>query len=132
MLVCLLTCLCFALSPCIENDSLVLFHVAKKYADLHSKHERKGKDHRDKHRKHEPKKHEPKKHEPKKHEPKAKDHPEEEAKPAPPKEKKDPFGDLPPPKMVFDEWKRMYKNNDTATVAIPWFWENIDKEGSYL
>jgi len=46
-----------------------------------------------------------------------------------PKEKKDPFASLPPPKMVFDEWKKIYRNNDTEKVAIPWFWDNIDKEG---
>lgn len=28
-----------------------------------------------------------------------------------------------------DDWKRMYSNNDTLTVANPWFWENLDKEG---
>jgi len=28
-----------------------------------------------------------------------------------------------------DEWKRMYSNNDTKTVAMPWFWQNYDPEG---
>jgi len=28
-----------------------------------------------------------------------------------------------------DEWKRTYSNNDTKSVAIPWFWEHFDKEG---
>ena len=28
-----------------------------------------------------------------------------------------------------DEWKRMYSNNDTRSVAIPWFWEKLDKNG---
>ena len=36
---------------------------------------------------------------------------------------------LPPSKLILDEWKRMYSNNDTRTVAIPWLWEHYDKEG---
>jgi len=36
---------------------------------------------------------------------------------------------LPPSKFVLDEWKRVYSNEDTRTKAIPWFWENLDKEG---
>lgn len=27
-----------------------------------------------------------------------------------------------------DAFKRVYSNNDTATVAIPYFWENFNKE----
>ncbi|KAI5815988.1 putative elongation factor 1-gamma 2 [Pyronema omphalodes] len=27
--------------------------------------------------------------------------------------------------LDFDEWKRMYSNNDTRSVALPWFFENI-------
>lgn len=27
-----------------------------------------------------------------------------------------------------DNWKRVYSNEDTATKAIPWFWENFDPE----
>ncbi len=27
-----------------------------------------------------------------------------------------------------DDWKKMYSNNDTMTVALPYFWENFDKE----
>ena len=27
-----------------------------------------------------------------------------------------------------DAWKRVYSNNDTATIALPYFWENFDKE----
>lgn len=45
------------------------------------------------------------------------------------KKKPNPLDSLPPSKFVMDEWKRMYSNNDTKTVAIPWFWENYDKEG---
>jgi len=36
---------------------------------------------------------------------------------------------LPPAKMALDEWKRVYSNNDTKTVAIPWFWEHFDRDG---
>ena len=28
-----------------------------------------------------------------------------------------------------DAFKRCYSNEDTATIAIPHFWENFDKEG---
>ena len=31
--------------------------------------------------------------------------------------------------FVLDEFKRSYSNEDTATVAIPFFWDNFDKEG---
>ena len=27
-----------------------------------------------------------------------------------------------------DEWKKTYSNKDTATVAVPYFWEKFDKE----
>lgn len=30
---------------------------------------------------------------------------------------------------MLDAFKRCYSNEDTATVAIPYFWENFDKEG---
>ena len=30
--------------------------------------------------------------------------------------------------FVMDDWKKMYSNNDTKTVALPWFWENFDPE----
>jgi len=53
--------------------------------------------------------------------------PEEEPKPKP---SKDPFAHLPAGTLVMDEWKKMYQNNDTLTVALPWFWEkfNANKE----
>lgn len=65
----------------------------------------------------------------------------EEKKPAPAKveeaeEEDDEFGDRPSkdpfallPKGTFDmeTWKRTYSNNDTKTVAMPYFWENFDK-----
>lgn len=31
--------------------------------------------------------------------------------------------------FVLDAFKRSYSNEDTATKAIPHFWENFDKEG---
>ena len=30
--------------------------------------------------------------------------------------------------LVMDEWKKMYSNNDTMKVAMPYFWENFDHE----
>lgn len=30
--------------------------------------------------------------------------------------------------FVMDEFKRVYSNEDTATKAIPYFWEHFDKE----
>lgn len=34
-----------------------------------------------------------------------------------------------PSSFVLDAFKRVYSNEDTATKAIPYFWENFDKEG---
>ncbi|XP_077995519.1 elongation factor 1-gamma-like [Glandiceps talaboti] len=79
----------------------------------------------------EKKKKEEKKQQPKKHEKKQKPEAEEKDEDDVPKEpkKKDPYADLPPSKFDMDAWKRCYSNNDTITVAIPYFWEHIDKEG---
>ena len=41
---------------------------------------------------------------------------------------KDPFADMPKPSLNMDEFKRVYSNQDTATVAIPYFWDHFDKE----
>jgi len=41
---------------------------------------------------------------------------------------KDPFAEMPKTTMNFDEFKRVYSNEDTATKAIPYFWTNFDKE----
>jgi len=41
---------------------------------------------------------------------------------------KDPFGALPKGTFIMDEFKRVYSNEDTATKAIPYFWEHLDKE----
>jgi len=35
---------------------------------------------------------------------------------------------LPPGTFVMDAFKRVYSNEDTATKAIPYFWENFDPE----
>jgi len=45
---------------------------------------------------------------------------------------KNPLDSLPPSKLIMDEWKRVYSNEDTRTVAIPWFWEHYDPEGYSL
>jgi len=59
---------------------------------------------------------------------------EEEEEDEEKKEKKlpNPLDSLPPSKMVMDDWKRVYSNEDTKTAAIPWFWQNFDKEGYSL
>ncbi|KAI3386372.1 hypothetical protein SNEBB_008760 [Seison nebaliae] len=49
---------------------------------------------------------------------------EEEPKPKP---KKDPFADIPKTNFNFDEFKRVYSNEDTLEVTIPYFWKNFDK-----
>jgi len=52
---------------------------------------------------------------------------EPEEEPAPKKEK-DPFVNHPKSSFIFDEFKRVYSNEDIKTKAIPYFWENLDKE----
>jgi elongation factor 1-gamma len=75
-------------------------------------------------------------------------HPKKEEKPKPKKEEKpaddededeeaekkekkppNPLDQLPPSKLVMDAWKRTYSNEDTKTVAVPWFFENYDPAG---
>lgn len=34
-----------------------------------------------------------------------------------------------PSPFVMDEFKRKYSNEDTLTVALPYFWEHFDKDG---
>ncbi|XP_041468648.1 elongation factor 1-gamma-like [Lytechinus variegatus] len=53
---------------------------------------------------------------------------EDEELPPPPK-KVDPFEDCPKSDFDMDAWKRCYSNNDTNTVALPYFWEKFDREG---
>ncbi|KAJ8369304.1 hypothetical protein SKAU_G00093320 [Synaphobranchus kaupii] len=52
----------------------------------------------------------------------------EEAVAAEPKAK-DPFASLPKSSFVLDEFKRTYSNEDTLTVALPYLWEKLDREG---
>uniref|UniRef100_A0A915Q7U5 eEF-1B gamma n=1 Tax=Setaria digitata TaxID=48799 RepID=A0A915Q7U5_9BILA len=40
----------------------------------------------------------------------------------------DPFLAIPKGSFVMDSFKRVYSNEDTATKAIPYFWENFDPE----
>lgn len=40
----------------------------------------------------------------------------------------DPFASMPKGTFVMDNFKRVYSNEDTATKAIPYFWENFDPE----
>ncbi|XP_066574947.1 elongation factor 1-gamma isoform X2 [Amia ocellicauda] len=42
---------------------------------------------------------------------------------------KDPFAHLPKSSFVMDEFKRKYSNEDTLSVALPYFWEHLDREG---
>ncbi|BFZ57303.1 elongation factor EF-1 gamma subunit [Savitreella phatthalungensis] len=55
---------------------------------------------------------------------------DEEEEPLVPQEKKakHPLESAPTGSLVLDEWKRQYSNNDTREVALPWFFENLDKE----
>ncbi|KAL7668908.1 hypothetical protein ACOME3_009590 [Neoechinorhynchus agilis] len=39
---------------------------------------------------------------------------------------KDPFASMPKGSFDMDEFKRVYSNNDTVTVAIPYFWNKFD------
>jgi len=49
---------------------------------------------------------------------------EEEA----PKKDKDPFAGMPKSSFIFDEFKKVYSNEDIKTKAIPYFWDKLDKE----
>ncbi|XP_061281121.1 elongation factor 1-gamma-like [Bos javanicus] len=42
---------------------------------------------------------------------------------------KDPFAHLPKSTFVLDEFKRKYSNEDTLSVALPYFWDHFDKDG---
>jgi len=68
--------------------------------------------------------------------------PKKEEKPAEPEDeeeegekeekKKNPLDNLPKSTFIMDEWKRMYSNNDTRTVALPWFHAQHDPSGYSL
>ncbi|WAR18258.1 EF1G-like protein [Mya arenaria] len=47
---------------------------------------------------------------------------------APRRDEKDPWINSPKTSFDFDAFKRSYSNNDTLTVALPYFWEKFDKE----
>ncbi|KAJ5127610.1 Elongation factor 1-gamma 2 [Penicillium atrosanguineum] len=51
---------------------------------------------------------------------------EPEAAPAP--KPKHPLEALGKPTLILDEWKRQYSNEDTRTVAMPWFWKEYKPE----
>jgi elongation factor 1-gamma len=55
--------------------------------------------------------------------PKPKDDAEEEPVQEAPKAKH-PLEALGRPTLALDDWKRKYSNEDTRSVALPWFWEN--------
>jgi len=73
---------------------------------------------------------------PKEEKPKKKEEPvdeaEEEEEGDKEEKKKNPLDNLPKSSFVMDEWKRMYSNNDTRTVALPWFHANYDPAGYSL
>jgi len=71
----------------------------------------------------------PKEEKPKKAEKPKKDEDEAEEEEFKEEKKKSALDDLPPSKFIMDEWKRTYSNKDIRKEAIPWFWENLDKEG---
>jgi elongation factor 1-gamma len=50
------------------------------------------------------------------------------------KKVKNPLDDLPKSPFVLDAWKREYSNapNHDCTLAMPYFWQNYDKEGYSL
>ncbi|KKZ61276.1 elongation factor 1-gamma [[Emmonsia] crescens] len=53
--------------------------------------------------------------------------PEEKPKPAP-KPASHPLEAFGKPTMILDDWKRKYSNEDTRSVAMPWFWEHFNPE----
>ncbi|PFX21901.1 elongation factor 1-gamma-like [Stylophora pistillata] len=97
----------------------------KKYAELHPKQDEK-KEKKPKATKEEkPKQEKPKKE--KKEKPKKEEDDEEDDLPKQPKAK-DPYAGLPKSSFDMDAFKRVYSNKDTATEAIPYFWEHFNKE----
>ncbi|KAJ2537731.1 hypothetical protein EV175_006634, partial [Coemansia sp. RSA 1933] len=57
---------------------------------------------------------------------------EEDDMPAPAPKPKSKLDLLPKPSMNLNEWKRVYSNEDTREVAMPWLWKNFDAEGYSL
>ncbi|PGH06648.1 elongation factor 1-gamma [Blastomyces parvus] len=60
--------------------------------------------------------------------PKKAEKPKEPEAEGPPKPAKHPLESLPKPSMILDDWKRKYSNEDTRSVAMPWFWEHYKPE----
>merc|ERR1719153_1744829 len=58
--------------------------------------------------------------------PKKEEKEDEDDEPPKPKESKDPFLAFEKGSWDMDEWKRTYSNTDTATEALPYFWEKLD------
>lgn len=44
---------------------------------------------------------------------------------------KDPFADMPKGTFNMDEFKRYYSNEDTAKVALPYFWKNFEENKEF-
>ncbi|KAJ1787119.1 hypothetical protein LPJ59_005792, partial [Coemansia sp. RSA 2399] len=77
---------------------------------------------------------------------KPKAQPKAEKKAAPKEENDEDEDDMPPPapkpkskldllpksSMDLNEWKRVYSNEETREVAMPWLWKNFDAEGYSL
>jgi len=82
-----------------------------------------------KEKKEQPKKEAPEKKEKKEQPIKEKEEEDEEEFAEKEEKKKSPLDDLPPSKFIMDEWKRTYSNKDIRKEALPWLWQNIDKEG---
>lgn len=55
------------------------------------------------------------------------DEEDDEPKPEQPKAKH-PLESLGKPSLILDDWKRKYSNEDTRSVALPWFWEHYKPE----
>jgi elongation factor 1-gamma len=53
---------------------------------------------------------------------------DEEDEPAAAPKPKHPLEALGRSTFVLDDWKRKYSNEDTRSVALPWFWENANFE----
>lgn len=53
---------------------------------------------------------------------------EEDDEPKPEVKAKHPLESLSKPTLILDDWKRKYSNEDTRSVALPWFWEQYKPE----
>jgi len=53
---------------------------------------------------------------------------DEDDEPKPEVKAKHPLESLPKPSLILDDWKRKYSNEDTRSVALPWFWEQYKAE----